>query len=321
MRRKNNSARQTGITQNDLLALLEQSGRLHFSKRRLTQLTSEGLLPQLKRTSQAGSNKPVNIWEPEVLERATLLYDLIEQKIPHRQLFLALWLVGYDVPFEPILRQWIEPIDALLLSLTGGEQDSDEALWRISEILVYIEPKWKFSPRPDDVIREVGFDKWLALMEFFFATLAVPTYESDEELYEQLQGTLQKINTIAQTNVDPQEMLSWVLSLREIFALPLYRETLMNATVEEWAQARNDYLAICQFLRQLAALFPRRNARLTVEMRDALFLHGGSKLPPLLLAVRRARHGDKIDKVLTIASEFLDEFLGTPAMRKVLAKM
>ncbi len=319
---KNKAAQQAGITQDELLALLERSERPGFTKNRLTKLTSEGLLPSLKHTSQAGSNKPVYVWEPEVLERATLLYDLIEQKIPHRQLSLALWLLGYNVPFEPLLRRWIEPIDTLLHNLTGETQDPESALDQISLILAkYIEPKWKFSPRPDEVIHAVGVPEWRALTEFFFDMLVVPDYEPDEEWSEELQGTLQKVNVIAQSDGDPKETLSWILSLREIFTLPRYREALTNATVEEWKQARDDYQIIYHLLHRLAALFPRRNARITDEMRLALFLDGGSKLPPLLLAVRKAGYGDKIDNVFATVSELLDEVLDTPAMRKVLARM
>lgn len=101
MRKNNVGQRQAGITKDELLTLLERSGRPGFTKRRLTQLISERLLPSPKRTSQAGTNKPVYVWEPEVIERATILYDLLQQKIARHQLFLALWLAGYDdVPFS-----------------------------------------------------------------------------------------------------------------------------------------------------------------------------------------------------------------------------
>ncbi len=319
--RKNNVDSQAGIMQDELLTILEQSGRPNFTKRRLTQLTSEGLLPQLRRTSRAGSNRPVYVWEQEVIEQAKYLYDLIEQGNARHQLFLALWLGGYDMPFEPILRGWIQPIDTLLHNLTGGEQDPEDALWQISSSLAqYVEPKWKFSPRPDEVIRDVGIDAWRELMEFFLDVLAVPTYEPDEMSYESLLRTLQRINSIAQANADPAETLSWVLSLREIFTLPRYQDVLMNATVEEWTQARDDYLTLCQLLHQLAALFPRRNVLLTSEMRQALFLHWGSMLPPLLLAVRYAGYGDRIDEALASLNEVLN-VLSDPDVCKLLAKM
>ena len=320
--RKKKDNRQAGITQDELLTILEQSGRPNFTKRRLTHLTSEGLLPPLRRTSQAGSNKPVYVWEREVIEQATYLYDLIERGNARHRLFLALWLGGYDVPFEPILRRWIQPIDTLLHNLTDGEQDPEDALWQISSSLVqYVEPKWKFSPRPDEVIRDVGIDAWRELMEFFLDVLAVPAYEPDETSSEGVRGTLQRINNIAQANADPEETLSWVLSLREIFTLPRYRDALINAPVEAWTQARDDYLMLCQLLHRVAALFPRRNALLTEEIRQASFLHWGSILPPLLLAVRYAGYGNRIDEALAELNDALNDILTDPDFIEQLAKM
>lgn len=319
--RKKNVEQHTGITRDELLAILEESNRPNFTRRQLTQLTSEGLLPRPRRTARAGSNSPEYRWGQEVIEQAKYLYDLLERREARPRIFLALWLVGYDVPFAPILQRWIQPIDVLLHNLTGGEQDPDDALDHISTGLVQlVEPKWKFSPRPDEVIHGVGTDAWRELMEFFLDMLAVPAYEPDEASYESLLRTLQKINSRAQSEADPEETLSWALSLREVFTLPRYRETLINATFEEWAQARDDYLALCQLLHQLAALFPRRSARLTGEMRQALFLHGGSMLPPLLLAVRHAEHGDWIDEAAVGLKGFLDVFTD-PDIRERLAQM
>jgi hypothetical protein len=227
-----------------------------------------------------------------------------------------------NVPFEPILRWWLRSIDTLLHNMTGGEQDPEYALWQISSSLVqYVEPKWKFSPRPDEVIRDVGINAWRDLMEFLLDVLAVPAYEPGETAYENLLKTLQKINSIAQANADPEETLSWVLSLREIFTLPRLRDALINATVEEWTQARDDYLTLCHLLHKLAALSPRRNARLTGEMRQTVFLHWGSRLPPLLLAVRYAGYGDRIDEALAGFNEVLNDILADPDVRKILARM
>jgi len=319
--RKKKVDEQAGITQDDLLAILERSARPNFTKRRLTQLTSEGLLPQLRRTSRAGSNTALYIWEQEVIEQATYLYDLLERGESRHRILLALWLSGYDVPFAPILARWIEPIDTLLHNLTGGEQDPDDALDHISSGLVqHVEPKWKFSPRPDEVIRDVGTDEWRELMEFFLDVLAVPTYVPDETSSENVLRTLQRINRIAQADADAEEMLSWILSLRRVYTLPRLRDTLVNATVEEWARAREDYLALCHLLHRLAALFPRRNALLTAEMRQAVFLTWGSRLPPLLLTLRYSGYGERIDEALADFNEVLNAFTD-PGISERLARM
>ena len=49
---KRNVDQQAEITQGELLLHLERSGRVGFTKRRLTQFTSRGLLPSLRHTTR-----------------------------------------------------------------------------------------------------------------------------------------------------------------------------------------------------------------------------------------------------------------------------
>lgn len=304
-----------------MLTLLKDSDRPNFTKRRLTELTSKGLLPKLMHTTHAGSNTPINIWKPEVIDQVMYLYDLIEQKVARHRLFLALWLGGYEVPFEPIRQHWLQPIETLLQNLTGGEQDPDEAVNEINVSLVtYSEPRWKFSPRPDEFIHDVGVGEWTELMVVFFGMLTVPDYEPETRSYEDTLRTFQRINRIAQTNVDPKETFSWMLFLQDVFLLPRYKDVLINATTEEWVQVRHDYQTLCQLLNKLAVLFPRRNARLTPELRQRLFLHWGSILPPLLLAVRHSEYGDWIDEAFTSLNDILDEISSDPDFHSLLDK-
>ncbi len=262
------------------------------------------------------------VWEQGVIEQATYLYDVRARGANHAQLRLALWLAGFDVPFAPLLQRWLVPINTLLHNLTDGKQDQEDALCHISSILVqYEEPRWKFSPQPDDLIRKVGIPDWRDFMEFLLDVLAVPDYEPDETASEGVRGTLQKINTIAQTHVDPDETLSEVFALREMFTLPQYRDALLNAPVEEWMHVRDDYLTFCHLLYQFASLFPRRNTRLTEEMRQALFLKGGSMLLPLLLAVRYAGYGDRIDEALAYLGELLSDILTDPDVCRLFSTM
>ncbi len=51
-----------------------------------------------------------------------------------------------------------------------------------------------------------------------------------------------------------------------------------------------------------------------------MFLNGGSMLPPLLLAVRHAGYGDRVDDALASLNDFL-EVLTDPRVRKILDKM
>ncbi|GHO89180.1 hypothetical protein [Dictyobacter formicarum] len=309
---KNKDQQDTGITKDEVLDALIVSGRPNFNKRLLTHFSTEkiGLLPPLRRTSRPGSNKPVYVWDEHVKQQIVDLYDLVERGCRNYQnRLLYLWMRGYMVPFEPIRQHWIQTIDTFLYNLTAGEQDPEDALWHISSILVqFIEPKWKFSPRPDNLIRNVGFDQWRELQEFIWDILAVPTYEPEETTLENVLAILRKINTIAQAKADPEGSLSWILSLREIFTLPRYRDALINATIEQWIQARDCYLEFCQCLYQLATFFPKRNASLTNDMRQALFLKCGAILLPLLLMISYYGYEDWIHECLAILHDLLDMF-------------
>ncbi len=333
---KNKGDQQAGITQDELLMLLERSGRPNFTKRRLTQFTSKGLLPPLMRTTRIGSNWPVYVWEQGVIEQAMDLYDVIERGYEqYHQLLLALWLRGYDVPFAPLLQQWIRPIETFLHSVTQGKHDPDGIQDNISATMVeYIEPKWRFSPRPDHVIRDVGIDTWGELMEFLVTLVVVPTYEPSEMFREDLLTTFQKLHRIAYveahrgddtssqaSRAHAEETLSWLLSYRDVVTLPRLRDTLMNARSEEWTQARDDYLVLCHLLHDLAELFPRRNALMTPQMREGMFLHCGSLLPPLFLSIRDCGYGDQMSDMLAGLNDFLNGMLAHPDLRTLLAKM
>ena len=333
---KKKGDQQVGITKDKLLMLLERSGRPNFTKRRLTQFTSKGLLPSLKHTTHIGSNRPVYVWEQGVIKQAIDLYDVIERGYgQYHQLFLALWLRGYEVPFAPLLQRWVRLIETILYNVAKGEHDPDAILDHITDTVVeYLEPKWRFSPRPDHVIREVGVDTWGELMEFLLALFVIPTYEPEEMSCEKQLTTLQHLHKIAQADVHrgdapssqasrtaAEEMLSWLLSYRDVLTLPRLRDTLINASAERWARARNDYLVLCRMLHDLAELFPRRNARMTPQMREGMFLYYGFLLPPLFLSLRDCGYGDQMSEMLTGLNDLLNDLLADPDLRTLLAKM
>src|SRR5260370_11965118 len=98
---RNNGQRETGITQDEVLDALNTSGRPNFNKRLLTHFSSRtvGLLPELRRTSRPGSNKPVYVWNEDGLEQIVELYDLVERGYrDYHSRLLYLWLRGYEGP-------------------------------------------------------------------------------------------------------------------------------------------------------------------------------------------------------------------------------
>lgn len=114
------------------------------------------------------------------------------------------------------------------------------------------------------------------------------------------------LSTESDPYIHAEETLSFILTLREIFSLPRYRETLLHASFEQWTQAREDCLLCCRILRNLAAIFPKRNALITADMRLTWFLTWDNILPPLLLALRTAGYGQWMDETLSGSNALFD---------------
>jgi len=335
----NNDQRDAGVTQDEVLDVLRRARRPNFNKRLLTHFSSRtvGLLPALRRTSRPGSNKPVYVWNEDVLEQIIELYDLVErgQRAYHNRL-LYLWLHGYEVPFEPILKLWLQPAEAALHAITDGAEDADDMLWRVSTfIFEHWLPKWRFSPQPDPTMRQMGIDNYQILVEFMLSAFLVPNYEPDESLLTptlsipQKGGETTAIHQRDHTDTPPptpsEDAWAWLRTFQEIFSLPQLRDALLHATGEEWAQAREDYRTLCQWLHTVTELLnsvESLNLLSDPEMqvfRDRLFLLGGFTLVPLVLSARYYGYGHWIDQGITWVNEKLAGF-SDPEVREQLSR-
>ncbi len=245
---------------------------------------------------------------------------------------LYLWLRGYEVPFEPVLKLWLQPAEAALHAITDGAEDPDDMRWRVSEfIFEHWLPKWRFSPRPDPTIRQMGINNYLTWVEFMLSASLVPNYEPDESLFASALSISQKSGeTTARNQSDhpdtspptsSEEAWVWLRTFQAIFSLPQVRDALLNATGEEWAQAREDYRTLCRWLHTLTEAFPdmkSQNLLFDPEMRwfwDRTFLLSGFFLVPLVLSARHHGYSHWIDQGITWVNEKLSD-LNDPEIRE-----
>ena len=284
---RNNDQRSAGITQDEVLDALKRSGRPNFNKRLLTHFSNRaiGLLPELRRTSRSGSNKPVYVWNEDVIEQIIELYDLTERgyRDYHTRL-LYLWLRGYEVPFQRVQQTIVQFIEIQIQDLTQGEEDPEEALCQISTIVATrLLPKWKYSPRPENKIRRTDLDTYTRRFESLLDLVLVPTHEPSV--------------------------------FQEVLSLPQLRDAAMNATMEEWQQARADYATlsdivgtICEPLTQLAPIHEWIATGTLVGLLEILYAMALNGVPFLLLPLLSLRHhgyGLWIDTAFTKAYEIL----------------
>lgn len=213
---RNNDQRDAGITQDEVLDALKRLGRPHFNKRLLTHFSNEaiGLLPKLRRTSRPGSNKPIYVWDEDVLEQIIELYDLTQRgcRDYYDRLF-SLWIRGYEVPFQRAQQTILQLIESQIQDFTQGEEDHEEALCQISTVVATrLLPKWKYSPQLESKIRRLDLDAYARSVERFLDLVLIPTHEQDE--FDAAQD--------------------WQRVIQEVLSLPRLRDAAMNATMEEW---------------------------------------------------------------------------------------
>jgi hypothetical protein len=295
---RNNDQRDTGITPDEVLDALKRLGRPHFNKRLLTHFSNEaiGLLPKLRRTSRPGSNKPIYVWDENVLKQIIELYDLTQHgcRDYHDRLF-SLWIRGYEVPFQRAQQTILQFIESQIQDFTQGEEDHEETLYQISTVVATrLLPKWKYSPKPESKIRRLDLDAYARSVERFLDLVLVPTHKQDE--FDAAQD--------------------WQRVFQEVLSLPRLRDAAMNATMEEWQQARADYMRlsiiICPICEPLTRCAPIHSWILTgtlvglLEILYAMVIKGALFLLLPFLSLRQHGHGIWIDKAFTKAQEILN---------------
>lgn len=295
------------VTSKEVLDSLRASGRYRFTERQLIDFRCKQLLPPLQRFKQPGSRKPLYLWDDDVVAQAAYLHDLLQWDRQHDRLYIPLWLAGYDIPLRAVRRLLLRFIERHLSRLTQGKTDTEEILDQVSTLICErLVPRWKYSPRKNETIHSFGVDAWAELVECVFAFLATPSYEPDLELLADLlthMARMQKENSSDILN-DPVGLVQAARMFQELFKLlspllsiPRLKETVEQATPEEWVQARYYY----QELRKTVdSILVEVNACFAEPIPEAFYYHvamnGALYLLPLFLSLIRCGHVGLLEK-------------------------
>jgi len=148
------------------------------------------------------------------------------------------------------------------------------------------------------------------IIEPIFVALAVP--EQVEPTFELIQPFLSDTEETSEGSTDPDEdflnkthMVASIL--RDILTLHNLREVLETATHEQWEQAREDYLVLCELLGKFVRQTTRpEHLESLEELAVNLRLTGAVWLIVPLLSTRCRGHGHWIDEGFDKIQEFLD---------------
>ncbi len=309
-------------TPQNVLRILKRSGRHRLNERQLTKLRSERLLPKLEPGVKEGTNIPENVWtQPDIVKHAAILHDLLaEWSHRHELLYLPLWLLSFDVPFEPVRVLFLTRAERNLNEFTQGETDPDELGDMISSVVYQLLKHWKHDPRPSNMFKRYGSEYSERILDFMLNMFANSTYEIDSQTLMLLFESAPKIRSTEQTKLDyapalMQEPDSLYLNIakviQEVASLSRMQDVMATASEKEWEKAREDFQALVS---QACAIFSvsmsLRGQTLTLPqwfrfnalVKTALFSF------PVLLSMRQKGYGHWIDTAKTKLEEF-DDFI------------
>src|SRR5712691_4706349 len=176
------------FTQKEILAMLEESGRIDWNLRQMTALRNEGFLPPLRRKTLQGTKKPQYVWDETDMDQIADAYDWWSFYDGDRgMLGLVLWLKGYAVPLDFLRRIYLSVVDMYFQLLTRGKTDPDDILDEVSKIVVARIRKLKFTPGLADERKKMvteqnaSMEQMETMMEAVLSALAVPDEELDTD--------------------------------------------------------------------------------------------------------------------------------------------
>lgn len=310
-------------TPKNVLRILERSSRYRLNERQLTKLRSEGLLPKLVPGVKEGTNIPENVWtQPDIVKHVAILHDLItEWSHRHEFLYLPLWLLGFDVRFEPVRTLFVTRAERNLKELTQGETDPDELGDLISSVVYQLLERWKHDPRPDNTFKRYGGEYSERILDFMLNMFANSTYEIDDqtlmffiESTPKTRSTEQDELNYAPTHIyEPDPIyLNIAKVVQEVTSLSKIRDVMVTASGKEWEKAREDFQVLfSQVCATFSLVFMSRSGQtltlpqrfeFNVLLKTALFSF------PVLLSMRQKGYGHWIDTAKTKLEEF-DAFI------------
>ncbi|MDQ3692166.1 MAG: hypothetical protein M3464_00865 [Chloroflexota bacterium] len=288
-----------------LISEMEKLGYL-VTKRRLLDWVQKGLLPHPRARGRGRGRGKVYEWTaPDVLHRAVDVYDLLAWHRRTSDLFLPLWVLGYEVPLTEVragLRQVIEGLDAGLDATIPRFGDRSDL---VSDLLVTAQQQVQQDALPTPVL--VAFlhavvnpdaKHWARIVDDLKAALAA---NDGEPLgWPDVGGTT--------------DLLSFV---REQLSVPRLRGIIAATSDAELAQVHHDLRRVAQLARAVAHVGLDSDARLMTRV----FVWIGIWGVMLDLALRHAGRSAMVDRWADQVVGACRQLLTNPRLRAELQQL
>jgi len=282
------------ILQEELLQLLQTSGRSLWTIRMLIDLRSKRLLPALRRCVKENTNHPIFFYAEEDIQQIFDAYDswvLCEGK--KENMTLCLWLKDYNVPmiqslrkvYSQVFENWLERLKYL----------DDEEREVIDKVVLKFSRRIRFNPRPINNSKRAKRETIERGTQLFFEVIA----PDPNDVIELQEGFGNEVGL-------PEDLLS---ILKNVFALPNLLEAVKKSSDEEWRQARSNYLSLCSLIGEVKRSRDSKCASsymLPDWFVNNINIQGACLLIPIFLSARFQGYGDWIDQTLKMFQMWID---------------
>ncbi len=294
-------------TPDTLLTAMDRLG-CPVTKRRLLDWTQKGLLPHPRPRGRGQGRGKVYQWvEPDILHRAVDVYELLAWHRRAADLFLPLWVLGYDVPLTDVqtaLRRFVDGLDAGLdAAVPRGGDRSD----LVGDLLAAAQDR---MPQQSAALP-------MPVLQAFLHAVVAPGAKEWEWLLDELEAVL-VANSGGQAGwPDARGTAALASFVRAQLSVPRLREVVATAGDAELVQVHRDLRQVVRAVRAVADVGLAIDPWLVTRVLVHLGTWGGI----VDLALRRAGHGPMVEHGVDQAADTCRRLLTDPRLRWELQQL
>lgn len=272
------------------------------TKRRLTDWTQKGLLPSPRPRGQGRGRGKVYRWqEPDILHRAIDVFELLEWHRRAQDLFLPLWVLGYDVPVTEVRAGLEKHIEGLVRGLDAAIPFRGDRTDLISDLLVTAETQ--ITAQADDFP--------IPLAAAFLHAFVDPATKDWAILLDDLHDALPSRKDGLSAWPETGGAVNATAFVRDQLSVPRLREIVATATDADLTVVHRDLRTVMQWARAVASV----GMDIEPWMLVRLLVFVGTWGAVLNLALRRGGHGAMVDRGVDAFVDGCHRMLTDPRLR------
>lgn len=291
-------------------ALTAEMQRLDYpvTKRRLTDWVHKGLLPSPRARGRGqGRGKEYRWVEPDILHRAVDVAELLEWHRRAVDLFLPLWVLGYDVPLTEVragLRRLVDGLDAGLDAAIPRFGDRSDL---VSDLLVTADAQ--LANQPNSLPSE--------LISAFVHAFIDPATRDWTLILEDLGNALTSAEREDAAWLETSNATGAATFIRDQVSVPRLQAAVGNATDGALTLVHRDLRTVTQSARAVASVGMEIEPGMLIRILVTIGCWGAVAD----LALRHGGHGEMVDRSVGGFTDACHRMFNDPILRAEMQRM